>query len=215
LIERWRRFSVHPWVRPFSEWRIGVQWRLAGRPVPPPPLVKQAIVKEYQRRFGPRVFVETGTFAGEMIHAMLGRFDRIFSIELDDAWHGRAVTRFGWRPDVTLLHGDSGSRLPDVLDQLNEPALFWLDAHYSGPITAHGPLDSPIGQELGHITAHPVRGHVVLIDDMRDFNGAGGYPEAAALVAALRAERPGDIVEIRDDVLRWHPALSSSHLRRS
>jgi hypothetical protein len=114
------------------------------------------------------------------------------------------VTRFAARPDVTLLHGDSGSRLPEVLGQLTEPALFWLDAHYSGPITARGPLDSPIGQELEAIAAHPVGGHVVLIDDMRDFNGTGGYPEAAALVEDLRRKHPADVVEIRDDVLRWH-----------
>lgn len=193
-----------PWVRPLSEWRINTQWRLAGRPIPPPPLVKQAIVKEYRKRFALRVFVETGTFAGEMVNAMLGRFDRIYSIELDDTWYARAVTRFANRPEVTLLHGDSGARLGDVLDTLNEPALFWLDAHYSGPITARGPLDSPIGQELARIAAHPVRGHVVLIDDMRDFNGSGGYPEASALVAELRRAHPGDVVEIRDDVLRWH-----------
>ncbi len=204
MIQLWRRLSVHPRVRPFSEWRIGVQWRLAGRPVPPPPLVKQAIVKNYQRRFGTRVFVETGTFAGEMIHAMLGRVDRIFSIELDDAWYARAVTRFGDRPDVTLLHGDSGARLPEVLGQLNEPALFWLDAHYSGPITARGLLDSPIVQELDAIAAHPIRGHVVLIDDMRDFNGTGGYPEAAALVADLRGKHPAAVIEIQDDILRWY-----------
>jgi hypothetical protein len=204
LIQRWRRLSIHPWVRPFSEWRINLQWRLAGRPVPPPPLVKQAIVKAYQQRFGSRVLVETGTFAGEMVNAMLGRFDRIYSIELDDTWHARAVARFANRPDVALLHGDSGTRLPDVLRVLVEPALFWLDAHYSGPITGRGLLDSPIVQELDAIAAHPVRSHVVLIDDMRDFNGTGGYPEAAALVADLRAKHPDDLVEIRDDVLRWH-----------
>lgn len=207
MIELWRRFSIHPWVRPISEWRIGVQWRLMGRPVPPPPLVKQALVKNYQRRFGLRVFVETGTFAGEMINAVLGRFDRIYSIELDDRWHARAVERFAGRPDVTLLHGDSSARLREVLAGLQEPALFWLDAHYSGPITARGPLDSPIVPELKAIAAHPVPGHVVLIDDMRDFNGSGGYPEAAALAAELQRSHPGDVVEIRDDLLRWHARI--------
>lgn len=204
LIHAWRRVSLHPWVRPFTERRVLRKWDRAGRPIPATPLVKQTIIKEYQRRFGLRVFVETGTFAGEMIAAVLGRFDRIYSIELDDGWHARAIHRFRGRPEVTLLHGDSGVRLPEVLAQISEPALFWLDAHYSGPITARGLLDSPIVQELDAIAAHPIRSHVVLIDDMRDFNGTGGYPEAAALVADLRAKHPTDLVEIRDDVLRWH-----------
>jgi len=205
LLQTWRRYSLHPWMRPFTERRVLRAWDRAGRPIPPTPLIKQIIIKDYQRRFGVRVFVETGTFAGEMIDAVLGRFDRIYSIELDERWHTRAVERFRARPEVTLLHGDSGARLPEVLLHVREPALFWLDAHYSGPVTARGPLDSPIVDERDAIAAHPVNGHVVLIDDMRDFNGTSGYPERAALVEDLRRKHPLDVVEIRDDVLRWHP----------
>ncbi|HEX9365349.1 MAG TPA: hypothetical protein VF921_01915 [Vicinamibacterales bacterium] len=207
LVEAWRRFSMHPAVRPLTERRIVLQWRLAGRPVPPPPSVKHAIVKDYQRRFGPRVFVETGTFAGGMIDAVRDRFDRVISIELDPGWHGRAVERFRADPRVTLLLGDSGVRLKEVLGSLREPALFWLDAHYSGPVTARGAIDSPIVGELEAIRAHPVAGHVVLIDDMRDFNGLAGYPTVDALAAWIGNADPAAHVVVRDDVLRWHPAV--------
>ena len=202
--DAWRRLSMHPAVRPFTDWRIGLQWRLAGRPVPPPPPVKQSIVKAYGRRFGLRTLIETGTFAGLMIDAVRDRFDRIVSIELDPAWHARAVARFGHLSAVTLLQGDSGVRLPEVLATLTGPALFWLDAHYSGPITARGALDSPIVQELAAIRAHPVAGHVVLIDDMRVFDGTGGYPTVSELVRWIRDADPGSTVDVRDDILRWH-----------
>jgi len=204
LIHSWRRLSMYPWMRPLTERRVLRKWERAGRPIPATPLIKQMIVKHYQRRFKLRVLVETGTFAGEMIDAAIGRFDRIFSIELDERWYANAKKRFAGRPEVVLLHGDSGARLREVLSQLDEPALFWLDAHYSGPATARGLLDSPVVQELDAIARHSVRGHVVLIDDMRDFNGTAGYPEASALVEDLRNQHPGDVVEIRDDVLRWH-----------
>jgi hypothetical protein len=161
-------------------------------------------VKEYQRRFGLRVLIETGTFAGEMIAAVVDRFERVVSIELDPGWHAKAVERFGGRPAVTLLQGDSGIRLREVLTSLAEPALFWLDAHYAGPLTARGPLDSPILQELEAIRAHPVAGHVVLIDDLRYFTGSDGYPRAADLVQWIRSADPRGSVEIRDDILRWH-----------
>lgn len=206
LIEAWRRFSMHPAVRPLNDRRIVLQWRLAGRPIPPPPPVKESIVKDYQRRFGPRVFVETGTFAGGMIDAVRDRFERIFSIELDPGWHARAVERFRACPHVTLLRGDSGVRLQEVLDSLRQPALFWLDAHYSGPVTARGAVDSPIVRELATIRAHPVAGHVVLIDDMRDFKGTDGYPTIDELVRWIRDADPGGVVEVHDDILRWHPA---------
>jgi hypothetical protein len=203
LIDAWRRLSMHPAIRPLTERRINMQWRLAGRPVPPPPFVKQAIVKDYQRRFGPRVFVETGTFAGDMTDAVKHCFERIVSIELDPGWHARAVDRFRSDRHVSLLHGDSGVRLQEVLASLEEPALFWLDAHYSGPITARGEQDSPILGELVAIRRHPVGGHVVLIDDMRDFKGAGGYPTVERLVEWIGETDPKGMVEVRDDILRW------------
>jgi len=49
-----------------------------------------------------------------------------------------------------------------------------------------------------------VRGHVVLIDDMRDFTGTGGYPTVAAVVEWIRRADPAAVVEVRDDILRWH-----------
>lgn len=195
---------MHPAVRPLTEQRINLQWRLAGRPVPPPPFVKQAIVKDYQRRFGLRVFVETGTFAGDMIDAVKQRFQRVMSIELDPGWHARAVARFRSDTHVSLLQGDSGVRLKEVLASLTDPALFWLDAHYSGPITARGVVDSPIAQELAALRAHPVKGHVVLIDDMRDFTGRDGYPTVDELVTWIREGDPTASVEVKDDILRWH-----------
>lgn len=205
LIESWRRFSMLPAVRPFTDRRLVLKWKLAGRPVPPPPMVKHAVVKEYQRRFGLRTLVETGTFAGGMIDAVKGRFARIVSIELSPEWHARAIERFRAEPHVTLLRGDSGERLAEVLATLDEPALFWLDAHYSGPATARGTVDSPIVRELEAIRAHPVRGHVVLIDDMRDFQGRDGYPTVAELLAWIRDADPNAAVEVRDDILRWGP----------
>ena len=203
---------MHPLLRPSTDRRVIRRWERAGRPIPPPPPVKQAVVKEYQARFGPRVFVETGTFAGGMIDAVRARFDRVFSIELDPGWHARARARFHADARITLLLGDSGVVLPEVLKDLAEPALFWLDAHYSGPATARGMLDSPIVQELEAIRAHGST-HVVLIDDIRDFQGGNGYPTVDALTRWIRAAAPESVVEVRDDILRWHPRDSGSTRR--
>ena len=192
-----------PPVRPLTEWGITFRWKLSGRPIPALPAVKHGVIKDYQRRYDLRTLVETGTFAGGTIDAMKRRFDRIVSIELSPEWHARAVERFGSLRHVTLVHGDSATRLPEVLQTLREPALFWLDAHYSGPMTARGAIDSPIVRELDAIRAHGVPGHVILIDDMRDFQGRDGYPTVAELLDWIHEADPGGHVEVKDDILRW------------
>ena len=184
-----------------TRWRIALQWRLAGKPVPPPHIVKQHIVLGYQRRHRLRTFVETGTYTGEMVAAVRGEFDRVISIELDHALCEAARRRFADDSGVQLLRGDSGELLSAVLRDLREPAMFWLDGHYMGVGTGRGAVDSPLVLEFRALLAHPVRGHVVLIDDARLCTGTDGYPTIEEL-QLMAQERPGTIVEVDGDIIR-------------
>ena len=205
-IEAWRRASMHPAIRPFTDCRIVLQWRIAGRPIPPPPPVKQSIVKEYQRRFGPRTLIETGH--------VRRRDDRrrprsLRSPSCRSSWIATGTRVLSPASAPAARDAAAGRQRRRGCRKCSRrwpaPALFWLDAHYSGPITARGVLDTPIVQELAAIRAHPVAGHVVLIDDMRDFTGADGYPTVdGARRLDPRRRIPAAIVEVRDDVLRWH-----------
>jgi len=65
---------------------------------------------------------------------------------------------------VTCIEGESGSELPKVLQNIGEPALFWLDAHATGNNTADAGFD-PLFKELDAIYRHGVKSHVILIDD--------------------------------------------------
>ena len=201
-IEFWRRVSVAPPLLPLTRRRIALQWRLAGKPVPPPHIVKQHIVLGYQRRHRLRTFVETGTYTGEMIAAVRRRFDRAISIELDRALYEAACRRFAGDPGVHLLHGDSGALLPHMLAGLNEPAMFWLDGHYMGAGTGRGAVDSPLVEEMRGLLAHPVRGHVVLIDDARLCVGTDGYPTVDELRTMITGARPGTSFGIDADIIR-------------
>jgi hypothetical protein len=82
--------------------------------------------------------------------------------------------------------------------------LFWLDGHYSGGITAKGPLDTPIVKELDSILNHSVTGHVILIDDARCFVGENDYPTIDELREILHTERPRWVFEVKDDIIRIH-----------
>ncbi len=196
-------------VRDSAAWRAVQRrklerWRRSGRPIPPPNVVKQTAVAEYAERFGTRVLVETGTYYASMLLAMRNRFDRLYSIELDDYLHSRATRLLSKHKHITLLKGDSGTRLPEVLAGLKEPALFWLDAHYSGPGTAKGTLETPIAKEMDQVLQHPVPGHVILIDDAHDFGRLPDYPTIEALGEFVRERKPGWVYEVTDDIIRCH-----------
>jgi hypothetical protein len=182
--------------------RVALQWRLRGRPLPPPHVVKQLAIVGYQRSRRFDTFVETGTFTGEMVEAMRPHFRRIISIEMAPEIHRQAVRRFAGDPQVELLLGDSAIVLPRVLEQIRHPALFWLDGHFMGVNTARGNEDSPVRAELTALLGHPVRDHLVLIDDARLFTGAAGYPTIEELRGWIARERPGSDVQVVDDIIR-------------
>lgn len=173
------------------------RWIAGGRTLPPPGAVKQRAVREAGRAHGCRVLVETGTYLGDMLLANHRHFDRLVSIELgEDLWQ-QARVRLAGLHNVTLLQGDSATRLREVVASLDEPAVFWLDAHYSAGITARGDTETPIGVEVqAIIAAEGLAGSVVLIDDARLF-GHGDYPnieEVARLIAPREPEVAADII---------------------
>jgi hypothetical protein len=208
LVEQWRRLSVHPMMKTITGFRIHAQWVIAGRPIPAPPMVKQRLLRGYQRRYGLRTLVETGTFTGETVEALRGHFSQVISIELAPALHAAAARRFAAVNNVRLLQGDSPTLLPDVLDSLEGPALFWLDGHYAGGDTA-GLGESPLMKELRVLLARPPRGDVILIDDARDLSGTAGYPSLEEVCATIRAARPNAEVGVADDVIRWIDRLGT------
>jgi hypothetical protein len=186
------------------------RWERTGRPVPPPHLIKQRTVKEHAARYGTRVMVETGTYMGAMVYATREVFRRIISIEVDEVLHEKAVRRFAKWPHIEIRLGDSEIELPRVLESLQEPALFWLDGHFSGGVTSRGRLETPIVQELKAVLQHPVGGHVVLIDDSREFTGQHDYPTLDEIRTLVLERRPGSAFEVEDDIIRIHPGVKTS-----
>jgi hypothetical protein len=139
-----------------------------------------------------------------MLAAMVPHFDRLYSVELSEMLHRRAIERFRMEPSVRLRQGDSGQVVREILQDLHQPALFWLDAHYSGGLTARGSVDSPIIAELEAVLDHGPA-HVVLVDDARMFDGTGGYPTLESLRALVAARRPDYQLAVAQDVIRLTP----------
>jgi hypothetical protein len=179
-----------------------VWWRLRGSPRPKVPhLVKQRTLAHFAREFELHVLVEGGTNLGNMINAQKNRFRGIYSIERDDYLAARAKRKFAGQRNIHLFQGDSAEVLPKIIQTIKEPALFWLDAHW-------GAESAPIRQELECIYRHPIRNHVLLIDDARYFDGHGDYPSTEELRDQATREYPGSVVESKDDIVRIYKPKS-------
>ena len=197
LAERLHRSALGPAVRSLVSVVSTPLWAARGRPAPAPPHVKRSIVLRHLRAGGCRVFVETGTYRGDTLAAAAGAVDRAISIELDPTLAECARRRFRSVRHVEIVTGDSAVRLPEVVRSLDVPALFWLDGHFSGGATAESEV--PVLAELQCILRAPLA-HQVLIDDLRLFDGRGGYPTVEALRARVHELRPGWQFTVADDI---------------
>lgn len=177
------------------------EWERRGRPAPPPHLVKERALRHYASQYGLRILVETGTFMGDMVEAMKNSFDKVYSIELSEELFRKAKERFAGDRNVELIQGDSGKMIASVAKELAQPALFWLDGHYSAGETARGETDTPIFEELTHIlNARPLN-HVVIIDDARLFGSDSAYPTIEELKEFVLSKRES-VITVEDDSIR-------------
>ncbi len=199
-----KRTGLYGWYRRYLLRKEYRAWRRAGGTGPTPHLAKQQVVREYARRFGIRIFVETGTYRGDMVAAMRAHFSRIYSVELDGALCADAQKRFARQRHITILRGDSGVILGRLLPEIAEPCLFWLDGHYSEGVTAKGERNTPIRQELDAISHHAwLAQDIILIDDARCFTGQDEYPRLAEVQAWAAAHGLGTC-RVQNDIIRIH-----------
>lgn len=164
-------------------------------------VIKQNNIRKYKDECGFRILVETGTYLGDMVYAQLDHFKKIFSIELSDKLYQDAVEKFEKFPEVKILHGDSGVLLTKLLQEIHEPALFWLDGHYSSGITARGNKATPILAELQTILGSEFD-HGILIDDARLFTGEDDYPTIDEICTFVLQLDPSRTVTVADDIIR-------------
>jgi len=146
---------------------------------------------EILRRYPNQVFVETGTGGGSGIDAALAAgFDQIQSIELSKSLFAKACERFKNNKKVSIIQGDSSRVLGKLISPITTPITFWLDAHYSYGDTAKGDKMTPLIEELRIIASHPIKSHVILIDDRRCLGTADMPPTEAEVIREIMAINP-------------------------
>lgn len=182
------------------------RWVSQGRPanVPSPHIQKRRQIKEFSSKYKIATLVETGTYMGDMVYAMRNQFSEIYSIEFSQVLYERAKLRFANQKNVHLLQGDSALRMQEVVQSVKGPAIFWLDAHYSGGITGRADLETPIVKEIEFILSRP-ENHVLIIDDARCFNGTHDYPVVEAIRAQIQSLKPAYAVYVKYDAIIAEP----------
>lgn len=179
-------------------------WQQSGKTGAPPHSVKQKLISAYAKKYGTEILIETGTYLGDMVEAQRKNFSRIYSVELSHELWKKAVIRFSSFPHISILQGDSGKVLKDIMPKLNKPALFWLDGHYSEGITAKGDKETPVLEELETIFSSHFS-HIVLIDDAWCFNGKGDYPSVDQLKNMILQKNPAYKFSVEDQIIRITP----------
>ncbi|MEQ9218810.1 MAG: hypothetical protein RLO17_12255 [Cyclobacteriaceae bacterium] len=176
-----------------------IEWKLNGKPIPPPNKVKQEVVAQVAREKDIKTLVETGTYLGNMIFAQRKNFNKIYSVELSPVFYDKAVKRFKSHNHVKILFGDSADMLPKIIQELEKPSLFWLDGHFSGGETAES--NCPVLNELEAITNSAIV-HEILIDDARCFDGTKGYPSLEEIGQLLSKKVKKHKIEVDLDIIR-------------
>jgi len=178
-----------------------LKWYLNGKKTLPPGSIKRRMIKKIAKKNGINIFVETGTAGGATVEYVSKLFDKIISIEVYEPLARAAQKKFARFDHIKIMYGDSGDVLPDILEGIKEPVLFWLDGHYSGEGTGKGVSETPITKELVAIFHHPIKNHIILIDDSRCFDGTNDYPKIEELKDFIKQENPNFNIEIKNDII--------------
>ena len=154
-----------------------------------------------------QLFVETGIGDGGCTSWAADQFRRVWAIELDAAVAREVQTRLADKPNVTILQGDSATRLKEVVPELDAPALCWLDAHFMGDFASDAPSECPLIDEIRVINTSPLQ-HIIMIDDARFFMKPPPmpyrwrlWPDLHELVAALDDVPGGRYSIVIDDLI--------------
>jgi hypothetical protein len=102
--------------------------------------------------------------------------------------------------NVRVVEGDSEQLMTGLIAELDQPALFYLDRHYSGGQTGKGQHETPVVKEVEAILRDAPNGSFVIIDDARWFGRLQDYPPLLDFLCSLRDRGVDDAVVMNDSI---------------
>ena len=146
------------------------------------------------------MFVEAGTWRGDTVAFFHPHTSRIFSVELDDRMYAYAAERFRNDPKVTIVHGDAAAEIPAAVAEAGTAPLVYLDAHHTGTLTP-GDVTEPAPVILTLLGPVAPPGTTIVVDDLRLYGAAEGYPTLDTLTKAAAEAFPNAVIRVGLDSL--------------
>lgn len=166
-------------------------------------------------------FIETGTFRGDTVAAMMQYFKHIISIELSPVLYDRACRRFSDQHEIKLYCGESSDLLSQICSSVSDKSvLYWLDAHWCNESdTAGRDYQCPLLDEIRAIGSLNDQS-LLLIDDARLFlstpappHDSNQWPDLGGILIELNNLSAQHRLAIINDVLLFYPEQASDAIQ--
>ena len=118
----------------------------------------------------PLVFVETGTYHGDSTIVASKIFPQVITFEISQTLYEGNRSKFEHIPNIQAYLGDSLVLLPTIVPSI-QSGFYFLDAHQSDVDTENNGIWVPLLQELAIILKYIKKGSIIVIDDVRLFDG--------------------------------------------
>lgn len=128
-------------------------------------LILDTVLKDEKNDYD--YFVETGTLHAQTVLNFENRFKELHTIEVMEDLYESAKKYYNG--DKIKFHlGDSMKKLPEIINKLDNNAIFFLDGHWSCGHTSFGEKHVPLLEELESIMKFKHK-NIIIIDDVRLF----------------------------------------------
>lgn len=130
--------------------------------------IPKGLVTLIQKHFTIDTFIETGTYKGKTAVWAAGLFPKVYTIENSKELFGLLENSLKKYINIHPIFGNSALELEKIVEEIKNPAIFWIDAHWCGGST-YGAIDPcPLLEEIMIIQQSEFN-HIILIDDARFF----------------------------------------------
>jgi hypothetical protein len=171
-------------LEPLFGYLLDTAAKLRNVPFTPHSLTKLHNLRSVRALSGATTVIEIGTYKGVTTRRLSRLFDKVVTVEIDEALMQRAKARCTGRVNIQFLLGDGSQLLPEILARERNVLLFF-DGHFSGGETGQGDEPEPVLKEMDTVRHYLDRVSAIVIDDFRLFGVEPYWPLKSEVFAKL------------------------------